>query len=68
MTPILIIKTKSGFALVEYTGQLPAINLADLECFDALGGNYMHDGLLDAVRKHFTPPPSEVVEPLKSVA
>ena len=55
MTPLLIVKTKAGFALVEYTGTLPVIDLSEVECFESLGGRYSSGGVLDAVKDHFTP-------------
>jgi hypothetical protein len=64
MTPLLIIKTKAGFALVELPGTLPAIDLSKIECYESIGGRYSTGGVIDAVREHFTPlPVAEVTEP-----
>lgn len=59
MTPILIVKTSNGFALVKYQGDVPAVDLSELLCFGDLDDSYSyrHDGLLAAVKEHFKPKP-----------
>ncbi len=60
MTPLIIIKTANGFALVEFHGELPTVQLQSLLCFGQLDDSisYRHDGVLSAIKAHFTPPPA----------
>ncbi len=60
MTPLLIIKTANGFALLEYTAELPTVALPSLMCFAELDNSisYREDGALAAIKRHFTPPPA----------
>jgi hypothetical protein len=66
MTPLLVIKTANGFAIVKYTGELPTVDLSSLLCFGDLTDSYSyrHDGALAAIRKHFEEPP-QPAEPAK---
>lgn len=62
MTPLIIVKTRKGYAVVPYLGEMPTINLGDIEVFEGLTGRYggFTDGVIGALREHFEPP--EVVE------
>lgn len=57
MTPILIVKTANGFVLLDYSGEIPQLDLSEVKVFVELKGGYSsrHDALLSAVEDHFTP-------------
>ena len=59
MTPLLIIKTANGFALMPYSGEIPQADLRELTVASSLKSaySYGHDGLLSLVEAHFTPQP-----------
>lgn len=63
MNPLLIIKTANGFAVIEYTSDLPQVDLRTLKCFGELGDSHSwrHDGCLSAIKEHFTEPPAAEV-------
>lgn len=57
MTPLLIIKTANGFAVIEYTSELPQVDLRTLKCFSELEDtrSWERDGCLSAIKEHFKP-------------
>lgn len=65
MKPILIIKTKNGFAVMEYEGEVPTASLDSLRVTERLESmySYSNDGLLSIVKAHFAPPPEVIASP-----
>lgn len=59
MTPLLIVKTKNGFAVMEFPGEIPPAALDSLMVAASLRGSYSYskDGLLGIVEEHFTEAP-----------
>ena len=66
MTPILIIKTTNGYAVIEYSGEIPQTDLRTLNVAARIDGSYRGDGVMELLRAHFEPP--EPATKLEAVA
>lgn len=64
MTPLLIVKTKNGFVVMEFPGDIPTTALDSLMVAANLRGSYSYgkDGLLGIVEEHFTETPKAAAE------
>lgn len=58
-SPLIVIKTRNGYAFIPYIGDMPQVNLADASCFSALSGSYgsynSPDTLFGALKEYFEP-------------
>ncbi len=57
-SPLIVLKTKTGYAFFPYLGELPLVNFADASCFSELTSTYgsnSPDTLFGALKAHFEP-------------
>jgi hypothetical protein len=57
-SPIIVLKTKTGYACFPYLGELPLVNFADASCFSELHNAYGTNApgtLFGELKEHFEP-------------
>lgn len=57
-SPLIVLKTKTGYAFFPYLGDMPLVNFTDASCFSELTNTYgsnSRDTLFGALKEHFEP-------------
>lgn len=62
MTPVLIIKTANGYAVVPYMGEMPSVDMTKVQFALNLTGGYRGPGVSDLLESHFTQPAVSLAE------
>lgn len=70
MNAVLVIKSRNGYAVAAYAGEIPADFVQNMTvAAELLSYSYSKDTVLAALKEHFEPPePKDNVAPLKDAA